>query len=688
MMTFTCMSREAARQIKPIFSDAPGERILAMGNQAIARGAIEAGVQLASGYPGTPSTEILETLIAASSIFGFQAFWGVNEKVAFDAATGASFSGARSLVAVKHVGVNVLSDSLMQVNHIDIAGGLVLVAVDDVGGMSSNNEQDSRFYAAFAEIPCLEPATLDEARLMVKTAFDISENMGVPVMVRSVNRLSHLTASMTLGEIAVVDKKPEFDSSRTWVGFPSLDPHRQLREKIKHAGEILNAYEFNQFDHHPESSIALIAGGFTVNYAVEALKILGQENHVTLLGVRTSNPLPTEMFHKVIDHTETIVVVEDVNWYLESAVLACVAQNARNPKVIGRLSDDLPPVGETTVENLTRILEKLIPDVMPRPGIDEKLADTCNEIRVKLPRRGINFCAGCPHRGSYYSLSKAIRSLDLEEKMAVIGDIGCYTLGIWEPFSLLKSMTSMGASMGTAAAISQLSPDQKTLAVIGDSTLFHAGQPGLLQIALNQAPVTVVVTDNRVTAMTGAQADASTGLDLRGGIDHSVKIEDLARAYGFKHIFVGDAYNIPQMFSLYRKALAIDAPTMVIARRECALAEQTAPLIQTKAKVRANKCTGCMECIDNFGCPALQVRESKSTGSGKKVFVDINACVGCGECRYACPDDAITLDVSALAKSIHENRRHIFSAAFRTIAKNYWKIKPAWSFKKKLRTLL
>jgi len=681
------MTPDPGTQVKPIFRDAPGEKILAMGNQAIARGAIEAGVQLATGYPGTPSTEIMETLIAGSPVFAYQAFWGVNEKVAFDAASGASFAGARSLVAVKHVGVNVLSDSLLQINHIDIAGGLVLVAVDDVGGMSSNNEQDSRFYAAFAEIPCLEPATLDEAREMVKAAFDISETLAVPVMVRSVNRLSHLTASMTLGEIDTPKKKPVFDSSRTWVGFPSLEPHRRLREKIQSAGRVLEPYGFNKLKQQPDSDIAIIAAGFTVNYVVEALRESGLSDRVTVLGVRTANPLPSGMFCKVIEHANIILVVEDVNWYLENAVLETIAQSNRQPRVVGRKSGDLPAVGETTVDNLIEVLAKLVPGSAPLVTVDKDLAGIASEIRAKLPVRGINFCAGCPHRGSYYSLTKAIKSLGLEKKMAVIGDIGCYTLGIWEPFSILKSMTSMGASMGTAAAIAQLSPTQKTLAVIGDSTLFHAGQPGLLQIALNQAPVTVVVTDNRVTAMTGAQADASTGLDLRGGTDHSVKIEDLARAYGFKHIFVGDAYNIPQMFSLYRKALVIDAPSMVIARRECALAEQTAPLIQTKAKVKVNKCTGCMECIDNFGCPALQVRESHSTESGKKVFVDVNACVGCGECRYACPDDAIGLDFSALAKSIQENRRQLFSAGFKTLKKNYWKLKPAWSFKKKLRTL-
>ncbi len=681
------MTRDAGTLIKPIFRDAPGEQILAMGNQALARGAIEAGVQLATGYPGTPSTEIMETLIAGSPVFAYKAFWAVNEKVAFDAATGASFAGARSLVAVKHVGVNVLSDSLLQINHIDIAGGLVLVAVDDVGGMSSNNEQDSRFYAAFAEIPCLEPATLDEAREMVKAAFEISENMGVPVMVRSVNRLSHLTASMMLGEIHSPDRKPEFDNSRIWAGFPPLEPHRRLREKIKSAVRVLEPYGFNKLNLQPESDIAVISAGFTVNYAVEALRELDLSERVTLLGVRTANPLPGEMLLKVIEHANTIIVVEDVNWYLENAVLETIAQSGRQPRVIGRKSGDLPAVGETTVDSLIEVLGKLVPGSVPLPAVDENLAGITREIRAKLPARGINFCAGCPHRGSYYSLSKAIRSLGLGQKMAVIGDIGCYTLGIWEPFSILKSMTSMGASMGTATAIAHLSPTQKVLAVIGDSTLFHAGQPGLLQIALNQAPVTVVVTDNRVTAMTGAQADASTGLDLRGGTDHSVKIEDLARAYGFKHIFVGDAYNIPQMFSLYRKALVIDAPSMVIARRECALAEQTAPLIQTRAKVKVNKCTGCMECIDNFGCPALQVRASNLTESGKEVFVDIDACVGCGECRYVCPDDAITVDFPALVKSIQENRRQLFSAAFKTLKKNYWKLKPAWSFKKKLRTL-
>jgi len=678
------MQQHPGDRIKPIFADAAGERILALGNQALARGAIEAGVQLATGYPGTPATEIVETLLAASPLFGFQAFWAVNEKVAFDAATGASFAGARSLVAVKHVGVNVLADSLLQINHIDIAGGLVLVAVDDVGGMSSNNEQDSRYYAEFAEIPCLEPATLDEARVFVKNAFDISEAMQVPVMVRSVNRLSHLTSGMHLGEIAAPAKKPYFDNSRTWVGFPSLEPHRRLREKIKQASQALEPYGFNKLEQHAEYDIAIIAAGFTVNYAAEALRMLGLAGRVTLLGVRTANPQPTGLFREVIAHASKIVVVEDVNWHLESALLETIADAGSQAKVFGRRSGDLPPVGETTVDTLLALLGNLFPGTAP--AVDETLSGITSEIRAKLPRRGINFCAGCPHRGSYYALSKAIKSLGLEDNIAVVGDIGCYTLGIWEPFNLLKSMTSMGASMGTASAIAQLSPEQKTLAVIGDSTLFHAGQPGLLQIALNQAPVTVVVTDNRVTAMTGTQPTASTDLDLRGGTDHSVKIEDLARAYGFEHIFVGDAYNIPQMFSLFRKALAIDAPSMVIARRECALAEQTLPLIQTRARVRSRKCTGCMECIDNFGCPALQVQENSATGDANKVFVDANLCVGCGECKYVCPEDAITLDFSALAKSIRANRRQVFSAAFRTVRKNYWKIKPAWSFKKKSRT--
>jgi len=680
------MQSNAGNKIKPIFADAPGDRILAMGNQAIARGAIEAGVQLATGYPGTPATEIIETLIAGSPLFGYQAFWAVNEKVAFDAATGASFAGARSLVAVKHVGVNVLADSLLQINHIDIAGGLVLVAVDDVGGMSSNNEQDSRCYAEFAEIPCLEPATLDEARRFVKAAFDISEAMQVPVMVRSVNRLSHLTSGLHLGEIAAPAKKPYFDNTRHWVGFPCLEPHRKLREKIKQANQVLEPYGFNRLEQHSGKDIAIIAAGFSVNYAAEALRMLGLAERVTLLGVRTANPQPTGLFSKVIAQASKIVVVEDVNWHLESAVLETIAAAGSQVKVIGRRSGDLPPVGETTVDILLALLGDLFPG--SAPAVAATPTGITSEIRAKLPQRGINFCAGCPHRGSYYSLSKAIRSLGLEDSIAIVGDIGCYTLGIWEPFNLLKSMTSMGASMGTASAIAQLAPEQKTLAVIGDSTLFHAGQPGLLQIALNQAPVTVVVTDNRVTAMTGTQPTASTDLDLRGGTDHSVKIEDLARAYGFDHIFVGDAYNVPQMFSLFRKALAIDAPSMVIARRECALAEQTAPLLQTKARVKSGKCIGCRECIDNFGCPALQVKEDSSNETGVKVFVDTNACVGCGECKYACPEDAITLDLSALAKSIRANRRQIFSAVFRTIRKNYWKIKPAWSFKKKLRTLL
>ncbi|MCK5363458.1 MAG: indolepyruvate ferredoxin oxidoreductase, partial [Gammaproteobacteria bacterium] len=328
-------------------------REVLLGDEAIARGALHAGITAAYAYPGTPATEIHECLLQHAARHGKpRVAWCTNEKTAYEAALGVSMSGRRVLVDMKHVGLNVAADPFINSAIVAIHGGLVVAVADDPGMHSSQNEQDSRFYAQFAEIPCLEPATLDEAREFVKTAFDISEKMKLPVMVRSVNRLSHLTSGMHLGEIAAPAKKPYFDNSTTWVGFPSLEPHRKLREKIKQASQVLEPYAFNKLEQHSGSDIALIAGGFTVNYAAEALRMLGLADRVTLLGVRTANPIPTELFRSVIEHAETIVVIEDVNWYLESALLATIADSGSQAKVIGRLNGDLPPVGETTVDNL------------------------------------------------------------------------------------------------------------------------------------------------------------------------------------------------------------------------------------------------------------------------------------------------------------------------------------------------
>ncbi|MCJ7609283.1 indolepyruvate ferredoxin oxidoreductase subunit alpha, partial [Candidatus Bathyarchaeota archaeon] len=325
-----------------LFRDAPGTRILALGNEAIARGAIEAGVQFVTGYPGTPSTEIMEALIEAAPELGFVAHWSVNEKVAFDSATGASFSRARSMAVMKHVGLNVAADSLQQLKLIDIAGGFVVVSVDDPSGVSSNNEQDNRWYAKFAGLPAIEPADLNEAREMAKRAFEISEELRVPVILRSVTRLGHMTGDLELGKMEPKGQEPYFDSSRQWTPFPCLEPEGRLREKLRHAEEVLERYQFDEYQGKGSEKIGVVGAGFAFNYVQEAVDSLGLREEVALLKVSTVNPLPSRIIHRLLSHVNRVLVVEDVTPFLEEAIKAEAQEIGRPIRIHGRKSGALP----------------------------------------------------------------------------------------------------------------------------------------------------------------------------------------------------------------------------------------------------------------------------------------------------------------------------------------------------------
>ncbi len=619
-----------------------GDRLLALGNEAFARGAIEGGVQLATGYPGTPSTEIMETLIEAAPDFGFSAFWSVNEKVAFDVATGAAFSGARTLVVLKHVGLNVAADSLMQLNLVDIAGGMVIISVDDPSGISSNNEQDNRWYGKMAEIPTLEPADLDEAREMTCQAFDISEKLKVPVLIRSVTRLAHLTGGLRLGSVRRPDRQPYFDSSKQWTPFPPLVPHGRLQEKLKRSAALLTGYGFDDYQGSGKEKIGVAASGFAFNYAREAVDSLGLSGRVSLLKIGTVNPLPRAIIRHFLDPLEHVLVVEDVSSYLEEGLLAEATAMGHPVQIHGRRSGALPGTGETVPDLVTRALAHLVTSVSPGllaaeangdQGIDRQ--SLVEEIMPLIPNRQISFCPGCSHRSTYHALVQAIENLGIEDPI-VVGDIGCYTLGFFPPFSILQTMTSMGASMGTAAALAHLNPTRKVIAVIGDSTMYHGGMPGLLQIVHHGLPVLVLVMDNSVTGSTGQQPHPGSWQYAEER--HVVPIEDIGKAYGIPFVRDVGSFQFKRLVPILEEALRVDGPAMVVSREPCALHPQEIGRRIITAQIDQEMCTACGICVDNFGCPAF-VPAAGGTG---KIDVDVNVCTGCASCTFVCPERAIS----------------------------------------------
>lgn len=623
-----------------LLKDAPGTRVLVMGNEAIARGAIEAGVHLVTGYPGTPSTEIMETLIEAADHLDFTAYWSVNEKVAFDVVSGASFSKIRSMVVMKHVGMNVAADSLQQLKLIDIAGGLVVVTVDDPSGLSSNNEQDNRWYAKFTGLPAIEPTDLNDAREMTKKAFEISEELHMPIILRSVTRLGHMTGDVKLGSINSNKERPYFDSSRVWTPFPPLGPEQRLRRKLRQAGEVLEQYQFDQYEGKGNEEIGVVGAGFAFNYVQETVDRLGLRGKVALLKISTVNPLPSKIIHRFLSHANHVLVVEDVTPFLEEAIKAEAQEMQRVIRIYGRKSRALPEAGETILDDVVMALADIVKRVSPETAIPEdafpsmERTEQALAIKKMIPRRQIGLCAGCSHRATYYALTKALKKTGIKDPI-IVGDIGCYTLGFYPPFSILQTMTSMGGSMGTANALAQLNPNRKVIAFIGDSTFYHAGMPGLLQISHQQRPLLVIVMDNSVTASTGQQPHPGTWQLAKERT--IVPIEDIARAYKVPHVRVVRSLQVRRLIKELEEALILDVPAVIVSRQACALEPSERWKKRTiVGKVDMAKCDGCLVCIEEFGCPAFIAAEEEG-----KIAIDSVLCNGCAACKIVCPHEAI-----------------------------------------------
>jgi len=621
----------------PIALDRPGEKVVLMGNEAIARGAIEGGITLAASYPGTPSSEIGNTLARVAKKLGFHFEWSANEKVALEVAYGASMVNQRVICPMKHVGVNVALDILNPITLRGVKGGLVVVSTDDPSQHSSRTEQDNRWMGKLNDVPIIEPSSPQEAKDLTKYALELSEQVKLPVLIRTVTRLSHMRSDVELGEIQRLGRKPEFDwegFSYRVAGFEKLfRRHKERHGKIDAVEAEFEKVSFNMVKNNGEKT-GIIGVGFAFTYVKDALEGLGVEDKVAWMKLLTSHPLPQKKVGEFIKGLDTLLVAEEVDPYVELHIKALAKDVNPGLKILGRLEGSLPREGELSHEIIDNIISDILGLTKPIPERTEIEA----EKDKLLFDRMLTMCAGCPHRSSLYALKQAVKAVKGDLMNVVVnGDIGCYGLAHAPPMAFEDTYFAMGASIGVSQGMKQMGID--TIAWIGDGTFFHAGIPALQNAVHNGADIKIVVADNAAVAMTGFQTNPQMGRTATGNKVDPIMIEDIARASGVKHVEVVDPYDLDAAEAAFKRMMEAEGVAMVISRRECAMVavRNMRPNRPPVYEVNQEACIGCKQCLNNYGCPALMWNEDE-----RKASIDTTLCMGCDSCAQVCPVGAIT----------------------------------------------
>lgn len=568
-----------------------------LGNKALARGLYEAGCSVVSSYPGTPSTEITEEIAKYDEVY---CEWAPNEKVAMEVAFGASLAGKRSFCAMKHVGLNVAADPLFTCSYTGVNGGMVICVADDPGMHSSQNEQDSRHHAIASKLPMLEPSDSQETYEFAKKAFELSEEYDTPVIIKMCTRIAH---SQSIVETSVREEKeikPYIKDIAKYVMMPAnaIKRHPIVEDRLRKLAELAEDCEFNRIE-EGDKSLGIITSSTCYQYAKE---VFGQKARILKLGM--VNPLPEKLILDFAKGVDKLVIIEELDSVIED-----------HCKKLGLAvsGKELFPVEGEFSQNL--VAQKL--------GIKAPEFESLDET---MPVRPPVMCAGCPHRGLFYTLSK--------NKCTVLGDIGCYTLGAVAPLSAMDMTLCMGASISSIHGFNKALGEEsegKTVAVIGDSTFMHSGMTGLANIAYNRSNSTVVILDNSITGMTGHQQNPTTGYNIKGDPAGKIDLEALCKAMGFDRVKVIDPYDLAECDRVIKEELAAKEPSVIISRRPCALlkyVKHNKPL-----KVAAKNCTGCKSCM-RLGCPAISIKN-------KKAVIDSTLCVGCGVCTQLCKFDAL-----------------------------------------------
>lgn len=571
---------------------------LMLGNEAVARGILEAGCSVVSSYPGTPSTEITEYAAKYDEIY---CEWAPNEKVACEVAFGASLAGARSACCMKHVGLNVAADPLFTLSYTGVNGGMVIFVADDPGMHSSQNEQDSRHYAIASKVPMLEPADSVEAKEFTKAAFELSERFDTPVIVRMCTRIAHSQCAVELCEPKEKVKRAYEKNPQKYIMAPAnaIRKHPVVEARCAAVAEYAESSELNRVELSDSKALGIITSGTCYQYVKE---VFGDSVSVLKLGL--VNPLPSKLITDFANKHDRVVVIEELDPVIENFCksIGVSVEGKELFSICGEFSQSI---------------------VAKAFGIEDKSFTVSDDV---IPVRPPVMCAGCPHRGLFYTLSK--------KKITVLGDIGCYTLGMAPPLGAIDSVLCMGASVSGVHGFNKANgaeSEKKTVAVIGDSTFMHSGMTGLANIAYNGTNSTVIIVDNSITGMTGHQQNPTTGYNIKGDPATKINLEALCHALGINRVRVVDPYDLKETERVIMEEIAVDEPSVIISRRPCALLKYVKA--KPALKVDADKCKACKAC-SKIGCPAI-------TKKDKKAFIDPTLCVGCGVCTQLCAFDAI-----------------------------------------------
>ena len=587
-----------------------------MGNGAIALGALSAGVNLVAGYPGTPSSEIIET-VAKYPNDGTYVEWSVNEKAAMEVAASAAYCGARTMVTMKQVGLNVASDPLMSLAYVGVKGGMVVVSADDPGPISSQTEQDTRRFAEFARIPVFDPSSPEEAFEMVQDAFEYSEKYKTPVILRPTTRVDHAYASIDAPDSFKAKEYEGFvKDSKKWVIFPRLSymNHAMIEKRNIEIGEDFSSYRFNTVS--GDSEKAVVATGVSYAYAAEFLK---SHPDIKLIKVGAPYPIPEEFLLEALDGVSEVLCFEELSPYIEESLLKLIGKHRLNINVRGKLTGDVPSSGENDADSARRIIGNFL-------GIESGEKSVDYSDAPNPPARPPVLCAGCPHRASFYAVKRAMKG----RKAYFCGDIGCYTLGNAMPLDMVDTCLCMGAGITMAQGFNHMDKDAVAFSFTGDSTFFASGITGVVNAVYNAADMIVCVLDNSTTAMTGHQPHPGTGRNMMATPVEKISIEKILLGAGVKKVVTVDPLDLDASIAAVKECADIKGVKAIIFKSPCVAIEKSTK----KMKVDSDKCVGCLRCINEIGCPALSV-------SGGKAVIDGNLCTGCGLCSKLCTVKAI-----------------------------------------------